>query len=74
MNQFHGIPPCASMIACVDKPPASRTTTSTASPAGISYEMICAAERSPPNSDHLELDDHPPRMIPTTTSAVMERI
>ena len=41
-------------------------------PAGISYEMICAAERMPPSSDHLLFDAQPAIRMPTTTSAVTD--
>ena len=36
--------------------------------------MICAALRMAPKSDHLELDDHPDMMMPTTMSAVTAMI
>src|SRR5438445_651990 len=39
-----------------------------------SYEMICAALRMAPKSDHFEFDDHPDMMMPTTISAVTARM
>ncbi len=35
-----------------------------ANPIGTSYEMSCAAERSPPMSENLLLEAQPPRMMP----------
>src|SRR5947209_7889711 len=35
------------------------------SPNGTSYDTICAAERSPPMSEYLLLEAHPPRFGPS---------
>ncbi len=69
-NHCQGQPPCARMMPCVLKVPASSTGIISAMPPGISYEMICAALRMAPNSDHFELEDQPDMMMPTTISAV----
>src|SRR5690349_7341823 len=69
-NHCHGQPPWARMMPWVDSVPASITGTISAMPAGISYEMIWAAERIAPNSDHFEFDDQPLMMMPTTIRAV----
>src|SRR5882672_5760432 len=74
LKRYHCQPPCSRMIPWVDMVPASSTGIIRAIPAGISYEMICAAERMAPNSDHFELEDHPDMMIPTTISAVTARM
>src|SRR5512141_2845095 len=71
MNHSQGSPPCARMMPCIDSVPAIAMGTKIATPAGISYEMTCAADRMPPKSAHLELDDQPESSSPTTTSAVM---
>src|SRR5207253_9981090 len=73
-NHCQGHPPWARMMPWVESVPASSTGIISAMPAGISYEMICAALRMAPNSDHFELDDHPDMMMPTTISAVTARM
>ena len=40
-------------------------------PMEISYEIICALERSPPRRAYLLFDDHPARTIPYTESEVI---
>ncbi len=41
-----------------------RSTDTSASPIGTSYDTSCAAERRPPSSEYLLFEDQPPRMIP----------
>jgi hypothetical protein len=73
-KRFHenGPAPCCVMISCIDSEPVRSTIGKIESPAGISYEMICAAERMPPKSDHLLFDAQPAIRMPTTTSAVTD--
>src|SRR5207237_10042607 len=73
-NHCHGHPPEGRMMPCGESVPASSTGIISAMPAGISYEMICAALRMAPKSDHFEFDDHPDMMMPTTISAVTARM
>src|SRR5215470_5147488 len=68
----HGQAPCALMMSCIDSEPVSSTIGKIERPAGISYEMICAAERMPPRSDHLLFDAQPAMRMPTTTSDVTD--
>src|SRR5258706_4781457 len=73
-KRFHeyGPAPCPRMMSCIESEPVMRTIGKIERPAGISYEMICAAERMPPRSDHLLFDAHPAIRMPTTTSAVTD--
>src|ERR1051325_9764992 len=49
----HGQAPCALMMSCIESEPVRSTIGKIERPAGISYEMIGAADRMPPSSDHL---------------------
>jgi hypothetical protein len=48
----------------VDIDPAYRKTATKESPIATSYEIICADERIPPNSEYLLFEDHPAVTIP----------
>src|SRR3712207_7395420 len=54
------IPCCATIVESVTFP-ARRSTGMVDIPIAISYETICALERSPPRSAYLLFDDHPAR-------------
>ncbi len=71
-NHEYGPAPCALMMSCIESDPVRSTIGKIESPAGISYETICAADRIPPSSDHLLFDAHPAIRMPTTTSAVTD--
>src|SRR6478672_10901133 len=45
-----------------------------AMPIAISYEIICALERSPPRSEYLLFDDQPASTMPYTPSDEIDRI
>ena len=65
---------CCATIADSDTFPASSSTGMVDMPIAISYEIICALERSPPSSAYLLLDDQPASTIPYTPMDEMARV
>src|SRR2546423_8877066 len=54
--------------------PASSKTGMVLIPMAISYEIICALERSPPSSEYLLFDAHPASTMPYTPSDEIARM
>src|SRR5256885_14660410 len=54
--------------------PERRSTGMVLIPMAISYEIICALERSPPRSAYLLFDDQPASTIPYTPSEEIARM
>ena len=54
--------------------PASSSTGIVDMPIAISYEIICALERSPPSSAYLLFDDQPASTMPYTPSDEIARM
>src|SRR5690625_6007784 len=71
-SQYHDrmLPAWASTMAVRLSVPDMATTPTTAKPMGISYEMVWAAARRPPNSAYLELEAQPASKIPYTLMAL----
>src|SRR5690349_18027233 len=59
---------CAVTIPDVDIVPAKTNTATIDRPIATSYEIICAAERSPPSSGYVEPDAQPDSTMPYTPS------
>ena len=53
-------------MSIIDSDPTTRATETSAKICGISYEMSCPAERSPPTSAYLLFEAHPAMTIPRT--------
>src|SRR5512146_791196 len=67
-------PACCSTIRPSETFPARISTGIVDIPIEISYEIICALDRSPPRSEYLLFDDHPARTMPYTPSEAMARM
>src|SRR5437867_10936469 len=68
---FHesgAIPACCSTMRFSETLPARSNTGIVDMPIAISYETICALERSPPRSEYLLFDDQPASTMPYTPS------
>src|SRR5688572_10339516 len=65
---------CCCTISFSDTLPASSNTGIVAMPMEISYDTICALDRSPPRSEYLLFDDQPARTIPYTPIDVIARM
>src|SRR5687767_8571373 len=62
------------MIALRLTLPARSSTAMVDMPIEISYDTICALERSPPSSEYLLFDDQPASTMPYTPSDVSARM
>src|ERR1700712_1965464 len=66
--------PCCDEISCRFSVCVIITTEIIANPAGISYEMICAAERMAPNMEYLLFDPQPAIRMPRVSIEIMAKI
>ena len=62
--QVKSDPDCFAITSVSVTLPARSNTATVLMPSAISYEIICALGRIPPNSAYLLLDDHPASTIP----------
>src|SRR5690349_15807222 len=77
-NTFHASGHCPDVcwatMALSDTFPDIKSTGIVAMPIAISYEIIWALDRRPPNSAYLLFDDHPASTIPYTPNEEIDRI
>src|SRR5215467_10785489 len=72
--QWSPAPACCCTTWLSDTFPARMITGIVDMPIEISYEIICALERSPPSSEYLLFDDHPASTMPYTPSDEIARM
>src|SRR6185312_297805 len=66
--------PCCEAMSCRFNVWAIITTDISAKPAGISYEMICAAERIAPNMEYLLFEPQPAINMPSVSTDIIAKI
>lgn len=62
--QYHTLTFCIATISMRLNEPAQATTGRSVNATETSYEISCAAERSPPRNAYFEFEDHPAPIMP----------